>query len=217
VYCEGGEYGFVHKIIKESLNLRDQIKIYSTMIGCKKNLQKILALLRENRIINITSTELMQGKTLRWAIAWSFSENLTAFKDHHIVDPTIKNEYKKQTNVLQHPIQNCNIHQANEKIMKILNFLELSCKLLKKDENSYQYELQASKNTWSNQRRRRRAEMRNEQITLDSSKIENLLMGFELSTTGHSASLIKLFYVGGNMSKDCINQILQYIKNQLAK
>ncbi|XP_018339589.1 PREDICTED: methyltransferase-like protein 16 homolog isoform X2 [Trachymyrmex septentrionalis] len=69
---EGGEIGFVTKMIEESVEVGDQIKIYSTMIGKKADLAGLRRLLRSKNIKNITWTEFCQGHTTRWGLAWSF-------------------------------------------------------------------------------------------------------------------------------------------------
>lgn len=62
---EGGEVGFVTRMIEESVEVKDRIKIYSTMIGKKANLVNLKRLLRSKDIKNITWTEFCQGHTTR--------------------------------------------------------------------------------------------------------------------------------------------------------
>ncbi|KAG5346198.1 MET16 methyltransferase, partial [Acromyrmex charruanus] len=69
---EGGEIGFVTKMIEESVEMGDRIKIYSTMIGKKADLTGLRQLLRSKNIKNMTWTEFCQGHTTRWGLAWSF-------------------------------------------------------------------------------------------------------------------------------------------------
>lgn len=70
---EGGEVGFVSKILEESLVLRDRVQWYSTMVGFLASLTHIVDKLREHEIDNYAIAEFLQGKkTRRWAIAWSF-------------------------------------------------------------------------------------------------------------------------------------------------
>jgi len=63
---EGGEIGFVTKMIKESVEVGDRIKIYSTMIGKKVDLAGLRQLLRSKNIKNTTWTEFCQGHTTRY-------------------------------------------------------------------------------------------------------------------------------------------------------
>uniref|UniRef100_A0A1B0C222 U6 snRNA m(6)A methyltransferase n=1 Tax=Glossina palpalis gambiensis TaxID=67801 RepID=A0A1B0C222_9MUSC len=72
LFCEGGEVKFVEKIITESLMYAKEIRIFTTMLGHKSSLSKVLDILKENKIQQFCSTEFHQGNTTRWGIAWSF-------------------------------------------------------------------------------------------------------------------------------------------------
>lgn len=69
---EGGECDFVQKIIEESCQLKDRIKIYTTMLGHKSSVDKIIKFLVAQGITNFCQTEFCQGHTTRWGIAWTF-------------------------------------------------------------------------------------------------------------------------------------------------
>jgi 23S rRNA A1618 N6-methylase RlmF len=96
----GGEYGFVLAMIADSFKLRDQMRWYTSMIGKKHTLKRLLAVLRKAGVQNVRTTRffqvsckhpalvrfvaqvrvpvldvllLLQGQTTRWAIAWSFT------------------------------------------------------------------------------------------------------------------------------------------------
>ncbi|XP_012536782.1 U6 small nuclear RNA (adenine-(43)-N(6))-methyltransferase [Monomorium pharaonis] len=74
---EGGEIGFVTRMIEESVEMGNRIKIYSTMIGKKADLISLKRLLASKNIKNMTWTEFCQGHTTRWGLAWSFlSQNI---------------------------------------------------------------------------------------------------------------------------------------------
>lgn len=61
----GGEVAFVTRMIEESVNLGNRIKIYTTMIGRKADLFDLKKLIRSKDIENITWTEFCQGHTTR--------------------------------------------------------------------------------------------------------------------------------------------------------
>lgn len=70
---DGGEVGFVDRILQESLVLRERVQWYTAMFGFLTSLVDFVGKLRENNIDNYAITELIQGsKTRRWAVAWSF-------------------------------------------------------------------------------------------------------------------------------------------------
>lgn len=43
------------------------------MVGKKITLRRILGVLREAGIVNVRTTEFLQGRTTRWGVGWSFS------------------------------------------------------------------------------------------------------------------------------------------------
>lgn len=72
---EGGEVGFVERILLQSLKLREKIQWYTAMFGFLSSVSKVVDLLQEHGIDNFAVTEFVQGvKTRRWAIAWSFHD-----------------------------------------------------------------------------------------------------------------------------------------------
>lgn len=73
--CEGGDVGFVLRILEESLVLRDRVQWYTAMLSKLASLQQIVAKLKDHGITNYAVTSLQPGqKTKRWAVAWSFGD-----------------------------------------------------------------------------------------------------------------------------------------------
>ncbi|XP_030379162.1 U6 small nuclear RNA (adenine-(43)-N(6))-methyltransferase-like [Scaptodrosophila lebanonensis] len=70
--CEGGEVEFVQRIIEESMLYKERVTIFTTMLGVKSNLPKILDYLKAKNISNARTTEFHQGRTNRYNVAWSF-------------------------------------------------------------------------------------------------------------------------------------------------
>lgn len=70
----GGEIAFIGQMIKESVELRDRVRWFTSLVGRKSSLRKLLAKLREQQISTTLTTEFLQGRTKRWGIAWTFSE-----------------------------------------------------------------------------------------------------------------------------------------------
>lgn len=204
---EGGELAFVTKIFNESLELKEKIRIYSTMFGCKRNFEKFLTHLKDEKIENFTTTRFIQGKVNRWAVAWSFCENIKNFKDY------LSKNSEKSTTVLKHVIEGEEISKIVEKVKEILNNLKIEIKIVTERTSLYEWELKAVENTWSNQRRKRRAEERNQDINLTPTN-QDLTMGLEISKSNNKI-LILAHFISGSMNKDCVNQILQFIKNKL--
>ncbi|EFA81716.1 hypothetical protein PPL_05710 [Heterostelium album PN500] len=93
---EGGELQFVKRMIKDSLILRSNIKLYSTLLGRKKNVESVLTMLRDNNINCYTTTELAQGNCSRWVVCWSFvGDELTFQKPEELT--------RKQRRAIERP------------------------------------------------------------------------------------------------------------------
>lgn len=212
VYEDGGELGFVTKIVSESVELKDKIEIFSTMLGCKKNVQKILEQLIAHSI-GFTMTEFLQGKTMRWGVAWSFKHDLKTLKESP--SPSSSKKATTPANVLKHEIQTTAFEETVQKIIAIFNELSISIKKTEEKADHYQWVLHATQNTWSNQRRKRRAEQQKEANPSpeEPKTNEDLNLGFEVHNSKGIVEL-RMFFISGSMSKDCANQILQYIKNK---
>lgn len=74
----GGEVAFVGHLIADSLELRTRVLWYTTMVGRKASVRKILALLRAQQVPHMRTTEFFQGRTKRWGVAWTFVSALAA-------------------------------------------------------------------------------------------------------------------------------------------
>ncbi|KAI9920804.1 hypothetical protein PsorP6_000945 [Peronosclerospora sorghi] len=70
----GGEIAFVRQIIVESMEVQDRVLWFTSMVGRKGSLRKLLALLREEKVRRTRTVEFSQGRTKRWGLAWTFSE-----------------------------------------------------------------------------------------------------------------------------------------------
>ncbi|KAI0283555.1 hypothetical protein BC826DRAFT_920462 [Russula brevipes] len=71
----GGEEAFVSKMLSESITLGQRcrhVPWYTSMFGKQSSLTALVTLLRTHSITNYAITELVQGHTRRWALAWSF-------------------------------------------------------------------------------------------------------------------------------------------------
>ncbi|KAI3354323.1 hypothetical protein L3Q82_018840, partial [Scortum barcoo] len=90
IMAEGGELEFVKRIIHDSLQLKKRLRWYSCMLGKKCSLAPLKEELRKQgvstnngkRILlrpevpKVTHTEFCQGRTMRWALAWSFYDDV---------------------------------------------------------------------------------------------------------------------------------------------
>ncbi|PXF49469.1 Ribosomal RNA large subunit methyltransferase F [Gracilariopsis chorda] len=73
---DGGEYAFLRKMAQESL-LQESVLWFTSLIGCKDDVPNIVSFLRSSRInaLRVKTAMLCPGgRTVRWAVAWSFGE-----------------------------------------------------------------------------------------------------------------------------------------------
>eukprot|EP00003_Mantamonas_plastica_P009278 TRINITY_DN1865_c0_g1_i2.p1 TRINITY_DN1865_c0_g1~~TRINITY_DN1865_c0_g1_i2.p1 ORF type:complete len:533 (-),score=145.42 TRINITY_DN1865_c0_g1_i2:837-2435(-) len=85
---EGGEVAFINGIIQDSLKLKERFKWYSSMVGIKANLTALRRLLlrHKSELACVVETAFHQGKTTRWALAWSFTHQSDPEK-HKVLHP----------------------------------------------------------------------------------------------------------------------------------
>lgn len=76
IYDEGGEKGFIEKLIRESLLPRNAnySKWFTTLCGLRSTVDAIIPLLKELGIGNflVNRQETGESGTIRWVIAWSY-------------------------------------------------------------------------------------------------------------------------------------------------
>lgn len=72
----GGELAFIGQLIAESCELGQRVRVYTTMCGHKSSAAAAARLLAERGIQNVGRTAFCQGRTTRWALAWSFDDSV---------------------------------------------------------------------------------------------------------------------------------------------
>lgn len=72
---DGGDAGFVLRMVEESKTLGDRVQWYTSMLGKLQSVNTIVVRLKELGINNWAVACLKAGhKTRRWAVAWSFDD-----------------------------------------------------------------------------------------------------------------------------------------------
>lgn len=100
VYCEGGEYKFIKKMIKESKIFQNNVIWFTTLVGKKSNLNLLLEYLAKiKEIKRIKDITFYQGKLARWGLAWSYYDkdikSLTLIKPKQIFESKIRIKHNK--------------------------------------------------------------------------------------------------------------------------
>ncbi|KAI7904854.1 uncharacterized protein BX663DRAFT_431029 [Cokeromyces recurvatus] len=146
---EGGEFGFVKSMILESVILKKKIRWYTSMIGLKRTIRPLIRVLEDQQIYNYAVTSFTQGKTVRWAIAWSF------YLERPISAYTIESwnpVYQFQIKLPK------DINHIFEGIKHILDDLEIKYDKIEQDSTkTIILHCNAEKNTWSRAARRQKA------------------------------------------------------------
>jgi U6 snRNA m6A methyltransferase len=154
---EGGELKFVETIIQESVELQDKILVYTTMLGHKSSVKKVVDMLRNQNIKYIATTEFCQGRTMRWGVAWSFSTPLKVTKPHATV---IRRSSDNISTFILPPVNELlplTLSSAANRLNELFDVLKIELKLIKRIEDlSETFQFCAYENTWSHQRRQRR-------------------------------------------------------------
>lgn len=162
---EGGEKSFITKMMEESIQIGEKIKIYTTMLGRKSSLLYFLKLLKKYGISNFTWTEFCQGYTKRWGLAWSFLSidecDLTkapVIRESNVIPKLLKDHPPLE---IAFPMKDKYSHVDNiiTELKKIINELQINMReieLTKSTLSDWGCHLTAQNDTWTHARRKRR-------------------------------------------------------------
>ncbi|KAG5884627.1 hypothetical protein JTB14_023821 [Gonioctena quinquepunctata] len=171
VVVKGGEMDFISKLINESKELGKRVQIYTTMMGHKRTLPQLKKLLREAQVTSFKDTEFCQGNTTRWGLAWTYCEQIDLKKCPDPVKHLEKRAKPKEP--LTHELDFGEINEftfntANECLLNMFEKLRMSVEEVSRKKSVRRYFVSAFSNTWSNQRRKRREQLKKINDSLDS-------------------------------------------------
>ena len=72
LWCEGGEVGFVCRMVAESAQRRGQVSWFSTLVSREDHLPEIYAALKEAGARNVKTIDMAQGQKKSRIVAWHF-------------------------------------------------------------------------------------------------------------------------------------------------
>lgn len=148
----GGEIAFVKRMIDNSWAFSDRIKVFTTMLGHKNSVAAIQNELTARKICNFCSAQFCQGRTMRWAIAWTFRHDLLLRTVPKCGQSTAKKLLRFQIDA------GIDFEVAAAKLFTILNELDHSIVDRQQTQpNRRQCHFVAVANSWSKQRRKKRA------------------------------------------------------------
>ena len=159
--CAGGELQFVQRLLNESEQFGDRVRVFSVMLGRKSTfvqLKQSLTMRSSSGQLQFIHTELCQGKTIRYGLAWTF--DLTAAFPKV---PCIR--HKKEKSPLQLKLDCKNgrfrytfkVNELKKAVLQALQDIQLrDVQVIVDKKNKCQLHVRSHVNTWSNQRRRKR-------------------------------------------------------------
>ncbi len=74
LWCEGGEVGFLRRMITESAGLRDQVRWFTALVSSSASLPAVHRSLRQAEARDIRTVPMAQGQKQSRFVAWSFLE-----------------------------------------------------------------------------------------------------------------------------------------------
>jgi 23S rRNA (adenine1618-N6)-methyltransferase len=72
LWCEGGELGFVQRMIRESAEMRDSFQWLTTLVSRSKNVRPLQRMLRAARATEVRVIPLTHGQKQTRLLAWSY-------------------------------------------------------------------------------------------------------------------------------------------------
>ncbi len=72
LWCEGGEAGFIRRMITESLELNDRVRWFTTLVSNSASLPAVHRALRQAEALDIRTVPMAQGQKQSRFVAWSF-------------------------------------------------------------------------------------------------------------------------------------------------
>ncbi|XP_037123720.1 RNA N6-adenosine-methyltransferase mettl16 [Syngnathus acus] len=173
IMAEGGELEFVKRIIHDSLQLKKRLRWYSCMLGKKCSLTPLKEELRKQGVPKVTHTEFCQGRTMRWALAWSFYDDVIvpsppskkrkldrarkplSFTLPHVAVKELQAKSRALGCTSRHPLK-----AITTLVEKTLTDLRVLHKRVPCREHEQSLLLTAVENTWLHGRQKRREQMR---------------------------------------------------------
>ena len=219
IATDGGEVEFVAKMIKESIEIQDKVKVFSSLIGHKRNVQVLKDLLATVQAVQATTvTELCQGRTMRWVLAWTFDPNVK------LEVPSPRSEFKsqeKQSKPITFDIDTeHSCHEISHTLREYLSGINVQvAKEGKKDDHSCYLRLKSTKTDWRGQRAKRRMLEKGpvtKKMKVDDSDEESVKLDCQLYLNKKDAKVaFQFIFLNGEVGKGGMSELVQCVKRQL--
>ncbi|VDD91947.1 unnamed protein product [Enterobius vermicularis] len=141
----GGEVAFVGRLIEDSLVLQKSVTFYTSMIGKKSSLSVLKKKLRRCSNVRFGVETLSQGKTQRWVLVWTFHPDLklsTIVKDCAPLEIPLPKFFTKGGHL-------------SAWMKQVLSHIDINFEEI----DNGRLQCEAIRNTWSQQRQKKRVFM----------------------------------------------------------
>ncbi|KAJ8453876.1 hypothetical protein ONZ51_g13354 [Trametes cubensis] len=161
----GGEAAFVGRMVEESMQLRGKCRWFTSMLGKMSSLTDIVQSLRARKVDNYAISELVQGQTRRWVIAWSFSDLRLPDPISRLFHTSIQNIMPVRNTMHQPLPRKTSMAQATAATRAVLTSIDgLGMRSVRADGSSEILDVVSivMKNTWSRAARRKKRDAMDE-------------------------------------------------------
>lgn len=217
---KGGEVEYVTKMIEESKGVSEKVKVFSSMLGHQSSMKPLKGVLNGIPKVQFTFTEFCQGKTMRWGVAWTFSDDVK-------LSDTSPLKQKKQQEKKKKPMSfeitsHRDVEAALKTITEWLDAIDCEVSVQKSEENEVYAKVKTFQTNWKNQRRKRREEERkadeesNDEPAAKSAKMDAAVLQLECTLFLHKVEnvVLEMAFVDGLTGREGLHQLAQFIKNK---
>jgi len=152
----GGEVSFVCQMVQESIRYASRCRWYTSMLGKMSSLVGVTQALTQHSIDNYAVTELVQGQTRRWAIAWSLMDIRLPDDINRLAKPNPSIQIHLPPRNTLHYIIHASLHALESQLSAVIDSVsEATSRPYKEVPKGYRCLIvYAPRNTWSRKARR---------------------------------------------------------------
>ncbi|VDM31039.1 unnamed protein product [Hydatigera taeniaeformis] len=158
----GGEVGFAKRLAEDSLVYKTNVGVFTLMLGKKRSVPAVRLIMKEMNIMQTSVYEMCQGRVMRWGFAWTFIPNFV----FPVSDFRQKRKFHRQplTYVLPSSVtclprytRRCLLEWLSAELRKLK--MRVLMQRNKRILGGYHLYAEASEDTWTHARRKRREAM----------------------------------------------------------
>ena len=220
---DGGEIEFVNKMIQESRAIQNKVKVFSSLIGHKRNVSVLRETLKGIPDVKAsTVTELCQGRTMRWVLAWTYHPDIK------LELPTPRSEFKNQEKQGKPIIFDFDTESNLQEISATLktHLSEINVQVAKegkRDDMSSYLRLKTTKTDWRGQRAKRRLLEKGpscKKMKLDTDEDMDIEESVKLDcqlylNKKEDKVAFQFVFLNGEVGKGGMAELVQYVKRNL--